>query len=139
MNNDSAPIESVDSELYAPYEWHATTLRAWLVAYGIGAPALLLTQEPLYNKLLQSGNARIIAYLFLLGVALQVFMAFWNKSIMWICHYGETKKEFKISRIYKCADPLSELYIIDFLCDLGSILLFASATVWVTTIIMKIP
>ncbi len=129
--------ETIDSELYSPYEWHANTLRTWLVAYGIGAPVLLLTQDKLYDKVLISGVAQSIATLFLVGVALQVLLAFWNKTIMWICHYGETMPDFKKTCRYKIAEFLSEFYIVDFLCDLASIVVFAWATFRVCAVVMK--
>ena len=39
-------------ELYKAYEEHAKTLRTWLVAYGIGAPVVFLTNEQLSKRLL---------------------------------------------------------------------------------------
>jgi hypothetical protein len=63
-------------DLYTDY---ARMLRLWLVAYGVGAPVLFLTQPQVADRLRQSGNGQFIAIVFLLGVAAQVINAAVNK------------------------------------------------------------
>lgn len=113
---------------YSAYEEHAKTLRAWLVAYGIGGPVLIVTQEPVWRKLASSGHLRTTAVLFLLGVALQVLLAALNKSAMWACYFGELEPDFKRRRRYRFAHWLAERYSIDLICDLSAICLFGAAT-----------
>lgn len=113
---------------YSAYEKHAKILRTWLVAYGIGAPVLMVTQESMWKRLASSGDLRITAVLFLAGVALQVALAALNKSVMWACYFGELNPEFKLTRRYRVAEWLAERYSIDFFCDLFSILFFTAAT-----------
>jgi hypothetical protein len=116
------------SEYLSAYSEHSTILKTWLAAYGVGAPVLILSQEKLWTRLNDAGSLRLIAILFLAGVALQVLLAATNKSIMWTCYFGELKPAYKLTRRYKAADWLSERFIIDALVDIISILIFSLAT-----------
>jgi hypothetical protein len=69
--------------------------------------------------------------MFLSGVALQVLLAFVNKTVMWVCDYGDTNEEFKKTCRYNLSACVSKQYWIDFLMDLMSLALFAYATVLV--------
>lgn len=71
------------SELYAAYDGYSRALRTWLVAYGIGAPVLLMTNDALWLAVAESGDAAWIGALFLVGVALQVVLTAVNKTAMW--------------------------------------------------------
>jgi len=126
-----------ESGFYSVYQWHATVLRTWLVAYGIGAPVFLLTQEQAYNKLTTSECSHWIAATFLTGVALQVLLAFVNKTVMWVEYYGRQNPESTEKWYYKAADWTSRLYAIDFICDLLSISLFGWATVKVCSLLLS--
>ena len=70
--------------LYAEYN---KTLRAWLVGFGFGVPALFIVNEAAQSKLTASQNAGCIVWLFLAGAAAQVFMAFLNKIVSWCAYY----------------------------------------------------
>jgi len=100
-------------EHFDVYTEYAKTLRVWLVSYGIGAPVLLSTNELFSARILDSGNARIIAVLFLSGVGAQVLLALLNKNAMWACYYGSDNPSFQSTRRYKVADWLSRQYWID--------------------------
>lgn len=125
---NSLPPEG--AEFFAAYSQHSSVLRTWLVAYGIGAPALFLSQEFLWVTLSKSGQLPRIAALFLSGVVLQVLLAAINKSVMWACYYGIAVPTYKSSKRYKFASWLSERYLIDFACDLVSMTAFGIATYW---------
>ena len=113
---------------YLAYLEHARTLRTWLVAYGIGGPVLILSQDSLWKRLAASGHLSMIAALFLCGVALQVLLATTNKNAMWAVYYGELEPKYQATRRYKLGLWLSSQYAIDFLCDFASLALFAYAT-----------
>lgn len=127
-SHESEPFSDGGAGHYAAYEEHARTLRTWLVAYGIGAPVLILSQEAVWKQLTASGSLPLIAGLFLGGVVLQVILAAINKSAMWACYFGEIDPKYVGTRRYKFGLWLSERYIIDFACDLVSMGLFAWAT-----------
>jgi hypothetical protein len=103
-------------------------LRTWLVAYGIGAPIALLTNEAFANAIRNSGKSKYIAGAFLAGVAGQVVLATINKVSMWALYYGETQARFKATRRYRIAHWLSETYWIDLALDVGAITAFGWAT-----------
>lgn len=120
--------EIVVSDRYSAYALHASVLRSWLVAYGIGALVLFLSQSVIWQALARAGSLKLVAALFLLGVFLQVALSAVNKSVMWAAYYGDITPSFRSTRIYRCADSLSNKYWIDFLVDCVSIVLFIVAT-----------
>jgi len=119
---------------YKVYEEYSKTLRTWLVAYGIGGPVLLLTNESVSKRMAASGRVKEIALLFLVGVGLQVLLATLNKTVMWACYYGEHEPTFKKKRRYKLASWISEQFWMDFVVDLASLGLFG----WVTFCVFRI-
>ena len=123
---------------FEAYQEYAKVLRTWLVAYGIGAPVVFLTNEGLSKAILHSPEAKLIAGFFLAGVALQIVIAALNKHCMWVLYYGETEKDFQNNPAYKCAEWLSDHISIDLIVDLVTILLFAIATWWAySTLVLK--
>lgn len=51
-------IPVAGSRFYEHYSHFARTLRGWLVAYGIGLPILIASQESLTQKLIYTGKAK---------------------------------------------------------------------------------
>ena len=82
-DNPSSLTETLLDGYYANYTGYSTTLRAWLVAYGIGGPVLFLTSDAASKRLAEAGNARSVISLFLIGVALQVAGTLINKWAAW--------------------------------------------------------
>lgn len=85
----SQPRHSEHVAYFKVYEEYAKTLRTWLVAYGVGAPVLFVTNKDVADKLAASHAASAIAELFLSGVALQIFLAIVNKTVMWANYWSE--------------------------------------------------
>lgn len=79
-----------DPNFYEPYAEFAKNLRVWFIAYGIGGPALFLSNESAQKTFLASSHAKFIAYTFLSGVAVQIFMVMMYKTAMWYLHVGGT-------------------------------------------------
>lgn len=111
---------------YKVYEEYSKTLRTWFVAYGIGAPVLLLNNEVLRKAVIGSGASTEIAIVFLAGVAMQVALASVNKATAWIL-YAESEVHAKPKAAHKpakrtwyqeLADRISEQFWIDFAVDL---------------------
>ena len=115
-------------EYLATYAEHSKVLRTWLVAYGIGAPVLLVTNDTISKAIKASGDGKIIAGCFLSGVALQIFLATLNKASMWGIYYGEENQSFKTSIRYKLTFWFSENYCIDFVADIATLVVFGIAT-----------
>jgi hypothetical protein len=113
---------------FANYSEYAKTLRAWLVAYGIGAPVLFLTNNDLSAALKISVHRDWIVALFLVGVALQVILAFVNKWCAWHMYVGEYDSAFQERRSYKFWSWLNERSWIDLIVDALSLISFAIST-----------
>jgi hypothetical protein len=123
-----------DTHYYQEYNEYATTLRTWLVAYGIGGPVLYLTQQNLPPEIQTSPHAARIALLFLAGVVIQVGSALLYKAAAWRLHYTQ---ELITPRQQKppWAEWVEKHYWIDIATDGLTIILFAWATRWVFLIL----
>jgi len=117
-----------ETGFHEPYSRFAGILRAWLVAYGIGAPALFLSQKTVVDALREVGQTGSIAAMFLVGVSLQILGALIYKSSMWYLYYGETNEEFQKTRRYRYSDAISEAYWFELLLDVATIFMFAIGT-----------
>jgi hypothetical protein len=127
----STQAESVrdDAGFFQPYSDFAKNLRTWFLAYGIGAPVLLLSNQTAWTTIKQTGQLRVVAALFLIGVALQIVEALLYKHAMWHLYSAELNPQHKLSKWYKSADWLSNSYALELLIDLGTVALFTAATV----------
>jgi len=133
----TGPPEGSAGDSYAKaYAELSRTLKTWLVAYGIGAPVLFMTNPDLWKAVAASGDLRAVGLLFLIGVFLQVLIATVNKTAMWVLYYGEEHTSFKSKRRYQAAEWLSKQFWIDVLIDIGTITLFVIATLQVLDIVM---
>jgi hypothetical protein len=82
-----AEFRSSDAEQFADaYRQHAATLRNWFVAYGVGGPALLITNDKLQLALRNYGRLELVGWCFLGGVFLQVVLSFTDKYADWLCY-----------------------------------------------------
>jgi hypothetical protein len=127
VSAQATPIDASES-YFAAYAEHARTLRTWLVAYGIGAPVVILSQERIWERLATSGDVKQIALCFLVGVATQVVLSAVNKAAMWACYFGEIEPKYKGTWRYRTGVWLSERFSIDLYLDVFAMLLFGWAT-----------
>ena len=130
-------IEQEATDYHSAYSEGAKMLRAWFIAYGVGGPVLFLTQEGISLKILESGRAAFVVYLFLAGVSFQVVIALINKWVNWFLYaYADPseKKSWIQKTFYEVADVISEQFWLDILADVGSILTFGWATLKVLLI-----
>lgn len=119
---------NLENESFANYSEYNKTLRAWLVAYGIGGPVLLLTNEKISTKFSSAPNKKFIVYLFLAGVACQVLLAFLNKWCAWYVYAGEAERSYRHTRTYKAWNWINSKPQIDFVLDSTSVILFSWST-----------
>jgi hypothetical protein len=108
-------------------------LRIWFVAYGVGAPALFLTQPELRKAVSDSGSARCITLLFLAGVLLQVLSSFFGKWTSWVQYSHEKYGGHPI--VAKAANWWAGSLWVDLSMDVGSLVVFAVATLKVLVLI----
>ncbi len=127
-DRNDCKIQKEEKGHYSVYADYAKTLRTWLVAYGVGGPVLFLTQSDISKKIAESGQARLIICLFLVGVASQIFISFLNKWTNWYL-YAYPNSEKRTHRImYNIADWISERFWFDIIFDVVSIVTFGLAT-----------
>lgn len=112
-------------EVYKEYAGH---LRTWLVGYGVGLPALILSNQHFYDLLSKAGNLRFVGIFIMCGLLPQVVLAIANKYLNWISYWGELDKVNKKSKIYLLVDGISEWIIVDFLVDIITIVCYISGT-----------
>jgi hypothetical protein len=124
------PPAEVDgsAEYFGVYQHYSNLLRSWLLAYGIGAPVLFLTNEALWQKVVTSRAGSSIAWPFIVGVSLQVLLAAANKAVAWVLYFGELRPDFTSMRRYRCAAWVGEQFWVDLLIDVGSMVFLALGT-----------
>jgi len=125
--DQESPISEAAS-YYTAYEGYEKTLRTWFVAYGIGGPILLLTNEAVRDAFSHSSRGRWIGIAFLVGVAVQVALAIVNKTAAWANYFVSTRPELQSRLKYRAASWISEQYWIDVASDITTVLLFGWAT-----------
>lgn len=130
--------ETEAGEFYKAYEDYSKTLRTWLVAYGIGGPVLMLTNDRVSVVILQSGHGRSIAALFLAGVVIQVVLTAVNKAAMWICYYSYDGDADGTDPWWcNIAHWISKQFWLDLLADVASFGAFALATWYAFDVLVK--
>ena len=72
---------------YKAYEEYAKSLRTWFVAFGIGVPVFLLSNNEVWKALAETGRLPFITLLFLFGLTIQVVGAIINKYGNWQLFY----------------------------------------------------
>ena len=123
-------------EHFTNYAEYAKTLRTWLVAYGIGAPVLFVTNPEVAKQVKSSGVGSCIVYLFMIGVALQIVIALVNKWAAWHMYYGEEDSNYRAKKSYKRWEWINSQTRIDLCLDTLSIACFVVATVWVLRVLL---
>lgn len=120
--------EKDDSKhFYDNYLEYNKVLRAWFAAFGVGGPVLLLVNPAVAARLREAGDLKMVAWLFLAGVACQVLGALVNKTVSWATYYGERDKSFQENRWYKRADRISRQFWIDMVLDALTVISFGLA------------
>ncbi|MGB9428589.1 MAG: hypothetical protein WCC11_01715 [Gammaproteobacteria bacterium] len=125
-----------DSSFYESYAHFSRTLRAWLVAYGVGVPVLLVSQEFIAKAIIKSGTGALITWLFLIGVAIQVLAALLYKYSMAYLYSAEVDAALNETRRVKAAEWLSNTVWLEALFDVVSIALFVCGTFMVVSAVL---
>ena len=130
MSLNRPPETNEKEKFFSLYSEYTRILRTWLVAYGIGGPVLFVTNDQISKKIADSGQGACIAYLFLSGVLCQVILTLINKWVNWYI-FATTLGSEKSTCLYRICDWISEQFWFDVVMDLGSIALFAAATIMI--------
>jgi hypothetical protein len=113
---------------YQEYSEYAKNIRLWFVAYGVGGPALLLTQPALYDSISRSDDIQAVAIAYFAGVIVQILTALLYKAAAWNLHRSKERGQGRPSR---WAERVESWYWLDLVADLTTLALFAFATVCV--------
>jgi hypothetical protein len=129
MTRSTSPIRpDLKADYKEAYRYHASTLRNWYVAFGIGAPVLLLSNEYLWKKILASCHLDMICLTFSLGVAVQILLALFDKYASWINYYKSANGNLALNEhLETVADCWMEDNFISIILDIGSLILFEFA------------
>ena len=122
-------IKKPDEGYFDLYREYAKTLRAWLVGFGIGTPAVFFTQDQIRHVIVTAGGHGWLIALYLVGVACQVGVALINKWVSWYVYLCQTQGRTD-SRIFARCENYSKSMTVDVAVDVTSVLCFAAATIW---------
>ena len=124
-----------DRDFYAAYASFSNLLRAWLAAYGIGAPVLFVSQEHIARVVVQSGEGRMIVFVFLFGLAVQVLAALFYKSTLAYLYFGQRKVALQSTRRYRLSERIFHSHVLEFTFDVATILAYGWATMRVLVLL----
>lgn len=119
---------------YQNYNEYSKTLRAWLVAYGVGGPVLFLTNEAIYTRVAASAHAFAIVALFFLSVGSQILLSVVNKWAAWNMYRGAFEDAYVATERYRLWRKVNECSTIDFLIDVASLIFL----VWATLLVLSV-
>ena len=119
--------EKIAAGSYAAYSEYNKTLRTWLVAFGIGGPALFLVNDTVAKRLVTAGTLKTVAALFLIGTAVQVLSALLNKASNWYVYQAYAPGGVQGSLKHRCCEWLTSHFWIDITLDLLSFSAFGYA------------
>jgi len=110
------------------YTEYNKVLRSWFVAFGVGGPAIFLINDEVRNKLIETGEIKVVVFLFLFGATVQISIAFINKVINWYVHQGNDEEFVKTIR-YRWSETITNWFWLDIVTDLLTFGAFGCA-VW---------
>lgn len=128
-----SPIE--EKEHYKSYDKFSSAVRNWLIAYGIAGPAVLIAEEKVLEKIIDSNHTLAIGILFFGGVLLQVLRSILYKATSWYAMDYKYVPDKKATRWMKFSVRINDNMLIDILVDLVAILMFMAATLLVLSVI----
>ena len=85
-------------EIYASF---SRNLRGWLIAFGVGAPVLLVSQESVATRLSASPRFEFIVWTFFVGLTSQILAVFFYKMTLGGLYLGEEGQYSKDGRWWK--------------------------------------
>jgi hypothetical protein len=124
-------VEAAKSEsgFFQHYSEFETNLRTWFLAYGISAPAPLISNPPARAAIKQLGELKLVAIHFLAGVALQIAQPLLYKHAMLNLYYAKLEPSHKNTRLVATSDKLSRSQNFEIFTDAGTVAVFSTATV----------
>ncbi len=122
------PQDQHETGFFDAYAGLARILRGWLVAYGVGAPVLFVSQNSVMTALKAVPDARQIILAYLAGTVLQISLLWLYKLCMWWGYLHERKSISEKSRRYRFTDWFTNTMWFEGIVDVITICLFCYAT-----------
>ena len=116
-----------ESGSFAAYSDYNKILRTWFVAFGIGGPALFITNDAVARRLASIGELHYVATIFIVGAAAQVVGALINKVANWYVYRSNWPDPGPPKWRYKAAEWLIDQFLIDLGFDAISVESFGIA------------
>jgi hypothetical protein len=126
-NLSSIEDQKVAANSFAAYADYNRTLRTWLVAFGIGGPALFMTNNDIAKRLAATSGLRDVVALFLFGTGAQILGALINKAANWYVYQAYCAGGVRGTWKHRCSEWLTPHFWIDVALDLLTILVFGRA------------
>ena len=120
---------SEKTDYFEPYSHFARTLRIWFIAYGVGAPIAIFSNDTILQKLMAARVVQPAIWYFFAGIAIQIVMAMMWRTSMWYQYLAEDNADVKKTRRYRWSLWASEQYWLEVIPDLLTLGAFAWATV----------
>ena len=136
MTEKSKKVE--ESGFYEPYSHFSRTLRAWMVAYGVGVPIILISQSNIIETIKASGKGMMITYLFLGGVFIQVIASLIYKYSMGYLYASELDPSIEKTKRVKLANWFSDAFWLELSFDVLTTLLFFCGTFIVVKVMLGV-
>lgn len=108
---------SDDNDSFNAYLEYNKVLRTWFVAFGIGGPALFLTNEKLATSLGRAHCLRTVCILFVIGAASQILGALVNKVANYYIYYSTVDPKFEETWQYRASDWVVRQFWFDISID----------------------
>ena len=126
IDNEKNKQTNGQTGFFEQYWRYASSLRDWLVVYGVGGIVLVFKEDALFDNAGRDNLVSVIIGSFLIAVAAQIVMAFIRKWIHWFIYYGQAENRTE-TRWYDHIVHLSKWVWLDIVADIVSLTAFAVA------------
>ena len=135
---ENKPEYQEDKEYYFDsYKEFAWRFRLWLVAYGAGLPAVILSNKDLLIRVSNSDSGYLAILFSLIGVGVQILITWIFKTCMWYCDRHAKGFLDAKSRRYVAAIWISDRYYLEVILDLLTLVLYGASTCLLLRVILN--
>ncbi|MFH1061945.1 MAG: hypothetical protein V1747_03550 [Candidatus Omnitrophota bacterium] len=111
-------------EYFDQYWKHASVLRNWFVAYGIGALALVVGGKEFFNSLV---DKQLFVGAIAIAISTQVLLTFLNKIVHWNVYAGRADEQLQPTSCYIWSNEIIQKFWIDVVADSVTLLAYIIA------------
>jgi hypothetical protein len=120
--------EKDETGFYEVYANFARLFRGWLVAYGVGAPVVFVSQEAVMKALKAATDGWYVVLAYLAGSILQIMLVWLYKLCMWWAYLEEMGSLARGSYRYRFVDWFTNIFWVEGVVDFITVGLFVYAT-----------